>query len=100
MGSRSILCEVAAMSDNGTRPRISIVIPNWNGKRLLEEISIPALETQTFHEFETIVVDNGSSDGSTDYLASSWPEIRVVALDRNIGFAGAVNRGVEASQGE
>jgi GT2 family glycosyltransferase len=84
---------------NGLR-RVCVVIPNWNGAHLLRDVCLPALAHQTFRDFSVIVVDNGSSDGSTQYIATAWPSVELVRLERNHGFAGAVNRGIEASRSE
>lgn len=75
----------------------SVIIPNWNGKALLEEC-LDSLEKQTFKEFEIIVVDNGSIDGSVDFIIKNFPGVKVVKLDKNYGFSKAINAGVEASQ--
>ena len=80
-------------------PRVSVVIPNFNGIEHLTEC-LGALRGQTFRNFETIVVDNASSDGSVELLAHDWREVRVEALSENRGFAGAVNAGARASSGE
>ncbi len=56
-----------------------------------------SLEAQTFREFETIVVDNGSTDDSLAYLLSDWPHVRVIQLSQNLGFGAAVNAGIEAT---
>jgi GT2 family glycosyltransferase len=80
-------------------PRVSIVIPNWNGMKHLPDC-MNAIARQTYRDFETIVVDNASSDESLDYLRAQWPDVRIVALDRNSGFPGAVNAGIEASDTE
>lgn len=77
----------------------SVIIPNWNGKHHLEEC-LDSLCKQTFDNFETILVDNGSSDGSVEFTCSKFPEVRSVALGENIGFAGAVNMGIKVAQGE
>lgn len=79
--------------------RVAIVVPNWNGREQLDEV-LESLEAQRYRDFETIVVDNGSSDGSVSYLAESWPAVRVVALSDNRGFAAAVNVGIERSDAE
>jgi GT2 family glycosyltransferase len=79
--------------------KVSVVIPNWNGKHWLK-ICLPTLRRQTFKDFEVIVVDNGSSDGSEEYMRRFFPEFRVVRLKKNLGFAGGVNKGIEASVGE
>lgn len=80
-------------------PRVSVVIPSWNGRDELAGV-LDSLARQHFRDFETVVVDNGSADGSVDYLAESWPGVRVLALDRNHGFAAAVNGGIGISGSE
>ena len=83
-------------------PRVSVVIPNWNGAAVLPGC-LDALAAQTFAPFEVVVVDNGSTDGSADRLDAWSPPAevssRTVRLPENVGFAAAVNRGVEASRG-
>lgn len=81
------------------RPRVSILIPNWNGMRFLPEC-LAALEAQTFRDFEVIVADNGSTDGSLEYLGTEHPGVRVLELGRNLGFARAMNRAIRESRGE
>jgi GT2 family glycosyltransferase len=78
---------------------IDIVIPNWNGKHMLE-ICLPSLFSQNYRDFKVFVVDNGSSDDSKDYLRTSYPEVEIVVLDHNSGFSVAVNRGIEAGRRE
>jgi len=80
-------------------PEVSVVIPNLNGGHLLP-MCLDTLRKQTFRDFEVIVVDNGSRDGSLKLLRDTYPEVRIVSLDRNYGFAYPVNRGIEASRGE
>jgi hypothetical protein len=77
----------------------SIVIPNWNGLRWLPGC-LGSIDAQQLPAGEVIVVDNGSSDGSLEFLASSHPEVRVIALGTNTGFAHAVNEGLSAARGE
>src|SRR5579864_2064061 len=75
----------------------SVVIPNWNGRDLLAKY-LPHLETALAHNEanEIIVVDNGSTDGSADYLRQNHPRVKVVALPRNLGFGGGSNAGFRA----
>jgi GT2 family glycosyltransferase len=80
----------------GHEPLIEVIIPNWNGKGMLEHC-LSSLRQQTFSNFRVIVVDNGSSDGSIELVETTFPEIRLVQLDHNTGFSVAVNRGIEAS---
>jgi GT2 family glycosyltransferase/glycosyltransferase involved in cell wall biosynthesis len=79
----------------------SIVIPNWNGKDLLQKY-IPSVLAATEHNplNEVIVVDNASDDGSAQFLRDHFPKVRVVALPRNEGFGGGSNAGFSAAQND
>ncbi len=80
-------------------PRVTVVIPNWNGERFLR-LCLGSLQDQSFRAFETIVVDNGSVDGSIAFVKEQFPEVHVVPLGENRGIAAAFNAGIEASTGE
>ncbi len=77
---------------------LSIVIPNWNGKKHLPTC-LDALRRQTYAPLEIIVADNASTDGSRELLAADYPEVRLIALPRNMGFTGACNAGLRAARG-
>ena len=79
-------------------PRVSIIVVNWNGREYLPAC-LDSLREQTFSDFETIVVDNGSHDGSLELLQDSYPWVRVVALPTNTGFSGGNNAGYQAARG-
>ena len=81
------------------RPTFSVVIPNWNGAHHLPGC-LDALRRQTYPHVEVLVADNASTDDSRARLARDYPEVRVIALDQNRGFAGACNAGVRAATGE
>jgi GT2 family glycosyltransferase len=83
----------------GSVPAVSVVILNWNGKHLLPEC-LAAMRRQTIRDFEVILVDNGSSDGSVEWVRVEYPEIRVLALATNQGFCGGNNAGIRAALGE
>jgi len=80
-------------------PLISIIIPNWNGLHHLESC-LSSLRVQTFTDFEVILVDNNSSDGSQQYVLDEYPEVRLVELESNLGFTGGCNAGLEVAIGE
>ncbi|HEY6360068.1 MAG TPA: glycosyltransferase family 2 protein [Vicinamibacterales bacterium] len=80
------------------RPEISLVIVNWNGRRFLDAC-LGAAAAQQDVDFETILVDNGSDDGSADFVRARFPAVRVVALAENLGFAGGNNAGAGAARG-
>jgi len=90
-----------AVSSALDRPRISIIVLNWNGRRHLEDCltSLEALDYPR-DRLEIILSDNGSKDGSADYVRKEFPNVRLVALDRNYGFAEGNNRAVQQATGE
>lgn len=73
--------------------KVSVIIPNFNGKKYLKTC-LDTLLKQTFTDFEIIVVDNGSTDGSVEYLETRYPTVRCIALKENTGFCHAVNTGI------
>lgn len=79
--------------------KVSVVIPNYNGKVFIDEC-MSALEKQSYRDFETIFVDNGSLDGSRSHVKKTYPQIKFIPLDKNYGFSVAVNRGIKEAKGE
>ncbi len=77
-------------------PRVSVVIPNWNTLQFLD-MCLSSLRRQTFQNFEAILSDSGSTDGSLAFVAENFPEVKTVALGENRGFAAAANAGIKAS---
>lgn len=75
---------------------VSIVIPNFNGIAYIRDC-LESLRGQSYSNFEIIVVDNGSEDGSRELVQKEFPEVRVIALAENFGFCRAVNEGIYAS---
>lgn len=79
-------------------PFISIIIVNYNGKYLLKDC-LESLYSQSFKGIEIILVDNASQDGSIEYVSTAFPDVKIVPLPRNIGFAGANNEGFKQAKG-
>lgn len=91
--------------------RVSVIIPNWRGKKLLEK-NLPKLFSAISYKqslllrnqpsaiSEVIVVDDASPDDSNKFLEKNYPQIRIVKHKKNLGFAVACNSGVKAAQGE
>ncbi len=80
-------------------PQISIIIPHLNGRHHLNDC-LGSLRQQTFTDFETLLVDNGSTDGTQTYVRENFPEVKLIELGQNRGFTGACNAGWAAAQGE
>ncbi|MGP0073622.1 MAG: glycosyltransferase [Bryobacteraceae bacterium] len=79
----------------------SVVIPNWNGRDLLAKYIPSIVEALSGNPGnEIIVVDNGSEDGSAEFLRDQFPSVRVLALDRNLGFGGGSNAGFRAAKND
>ena len=76
---------------------ISVIIPNYNGIAYLEGV-LGSLERQTLKDFEVILVDNGSTDGSGSFTAARYPWVKLIELSENFGFCKAVNEGIRASK--
>ncbi|MCX6353981.1 MAG: glycosyltransferase family 2 protein [Candidatus Aureabacteria bacterium] len=79
--------------------KITVIIPNYNGEKLLPTC-LDSLEKQTYRSFATIVVDNGSSDGSANLCAQRYPKVTLVRVGANRGFAYAANEGVRRARSE
>jgi GT2 family glycosyltransferase/glycosyltransferase involved in cell wall biosynthesis len=79
----------------------TVVIPNWNGRDLLERY-LPSVIAALSHnpENEIIVVDNGSADGSAEFVRRAFPDVKVLALERNLGFGGGSNAGFRAARND
>ena len=79
--------------------RLSVVILNWNGRRHLERY-LPSVVAHTEGDAEVIVADNGSADDSLQWLRLNYPDVGVIRLDRNYGFAGGYNRALKEIKSE
>jgi GT2 family glycosyltransferase len=80
-------------------PRVSVVIPTWNGRELLLH-ALEALERQDYRDYEVVVVDNASSDGTVEAVRARHPATRLIVLPTNVGFAAGVNAGITGSRSE
>lgn len=77
-------------------PILSVIIVNLNGERYLRGC-LGSLASQTFRDFEVIVVDNGSTDSSVELIRRDFPWVRIISLEKNTGFAKGNNIGFAAS---
>ena len=74
--------------------KISVVIPTYNGMKYLP-ICLDSLYQQTYGNFDIVIVDNASNDGTVDFLKTNYPKIKIIANNKNLGFAKANNKGVK-----
>jgi len=78
------------------KPKLAVVILNWN--RCQDTIDcVCALERQTLQDFVTLIVDNGSRDGSAAVLEQRFPHIQIICNGANLGYAGGNNVGIRAA---
>ncbi len=75
-------------------PQVAVIVVNLNGGELIER-TLESVARQTVSPTRTIVIDNGSSDGSPERIAARFPGVEIVRLGHNAGFAAANNRAVE-----
>lgn len=68
----------------------AVIVVNWNGRHFLDDC-LTALEKQTYPNFEVTLVDNGSTDGSVEFVRERFPGVRIIGLAENAGFAKANN---------
>ncbi|MBE7559849.1 glycosyltransferase family 2 protein [bacterium] len=80
-------------------PGLSVVIPAWNSRADLARC-LPSLFAQTQPPADIHIIDNGSSDGTVDWLRAAYPQIDVVSWPENRGFSTACNEGVRRAQSE
>lgn len=80
--------------------RISVIVLNWNGMKWLETCLSSMLDQGTGEDFEVLLVDNGSTDGSVRYVEKNFPSVKVVELGKNYGFAEGNNKALNYAQGE
>ncbi len=73
--------------------KTAVVILNWNGKSLLKQF-LPSVIKYS-QKAEIYVIDNASTDDSVDFLKEHFPEVKLVQLDKNYGYAGGYNRGLK-----
>ena len=78
---------------------VSIVVLNWNGLRFLSPC-LNSLKNQTQQQLQIILVDNGSTDGSVEFVKENFPSVEVVENHRNLGFAEGMNVGIKTATGD
>ena len=80
-------------------PRVSVIVLNYNGINLIAAC-LESLRTQSYCDFEVVVVDNASTDGSLELVRKEFSEARIIALEKNLGFCVANNLAITATESE
>jgi GT2 family glycosyltransferase len=80
--------------------KTSVVILNWNGRQLLERFLPLVLQHTENQQTEVVVADNGSTDDSVDFLSTCFPQVRLILLDKNYGFADGYNKALQQVDAE
>ena len=75
-------------------PKVSIIIPHWNGKKILEDC-LNSVSKIKYPNYNVIVSDNGSTDGSQNFIRNNFSSVILVENKKNLGFAGGCNRGIK-----
>ena len=77
------------------KPSVTVIVLNWNGKDLTIEC-LESLKQVNYSNFNILVVDNGSTDGSVELLKEKFPEVSILVLEKNLGYAAGNNRGFDS----
>jgi GT2 family glycosyltransferase len=80
----------------GKTSRVVVIVLNWNGREDTMAC-LESLEAVDYPNWEVLVVDNGSEDGSVEAIRAGYPRVVVIETGKNLGFAGGNNRGIEAA---
>jgi len=76
------------------KPKVFAITLNWNGKKLLDDC-LSSLLGMDYPNFEVVMVDNGSTDGSVEFVRPKFPEVHIIETGRNLGYSGGFNIGLD-----
>jgi GT2 family glycosyltransferase len=79
--------------------KVAVAILNWNGEKFLRQF-LPGVWLHSNEDAEVYVIDNASTDGSVDFIKNAFPEVKIISLEKNFGFAGGYNKGLTSIQNE
>lgn len=78
---------------------LTIIIVSWNSQKFLPHC-LESIYSQTFKDFSVIIIDNGSTDGSIEFIKKNYPQAILLKNPKNLGFARANNQGLKLARGE
>jgi GT2 family glycosyltransferase len=87
------------LAAGSSKVRVTVAIASYNGRHLLEVV-LSSLRAQCFGDFQVVVVDDASEDGTVAWLASEWPDVRVIAHPENRGVTASLNTCLRAGQSD
>ena len=76
------------------QPLVAIAILNWNGRKYLEQF-LPFVVATTYQNINIYIIDNASTDDSFEFLTVHYPNVKIIRLDKNYGYAGGYNAGLK-----
>jgi GT2 family glycosyltransferase len=81
------------------KPRVTVIVVSWNALGLLQKC-LPSVVASRYPNFEVVLADNGSSDGSAEWVEKTFPDVRVLRHGANLGFCAGNNRALEQTEGD
>jgi glycosyltransferase involved in cell wall biosynthesis len=89
----------AAVAASNSPPKVSIILPTYNRRSCLDR-ALHSIFSQTYTDYELVIIDDASIDGTVDWLQTAYPQLKLIALPHNQGAAAARNAGIRAVQGD
>ena len=81
------------MEDN-IYPKVHVIVLNWNNKELTEQCLL-SIQRIDYPNYEILIVDNNSSDGSVELFKNNFPDVKLLSLDKNLKYAGGNNAAID-----
>lgn len=79
-------------------PRVTVILVSWNGLALLQRF-LPSVVASTWPNLEIVLADNGSSDGSAEWVCAAFPHVRIEPMGANLGYCGGNNEAIRRTDG-
>ena len=80
--------------ENDIYPKVHVIVLNWNNKELTEQCLL-SIQRIDYPNYEILIVDNNSSDGSVELFKNNFPDVKLLSLDKNLKYAGGNNAAID-----
>ena len=80
---------------NNIYPKVHVIVLNWNNKELTEQCLL-SIQRIDYPNYEILIVDNNSSDGSVELFKNNFPDVKLLSLDKNLKYAGRNNAAIDS----